>query len=109
MLLDGNNAFIEDSTKLGSNSALTGLASIGAGASFELFSGASVSTTGALRQQRPVNLDGVGSSLTVGGTLTNSGGMDMDIGNRAALSTTGGLVNDTNVYLDLLSTAADRP
>ena len=30
--LNGNDAFIEDSTALGSNSALTGLASIGAGA-----------------------------------------------------------------------------
>ena len=32
LTLDGNDAFIEDSTALGSNSALTGLASIGAGA-----------------------------------------------------------------------------
>ena len=32
LILDGNDAFIEDSTALGSNSALTGLASIGAGA-----------------------------------------------------------------------------
>jgi hypothetical protein len=34
--LNGDVAFVEDSTALGSNSALTGLASIGAGASFEL-------------------------------------------------------------------------
>ena len=34
--LNGNDAFIEDSTALGSNSALTGLASIGAGAMFGL-------------------------------------------------------------------------
>ena len=34
LLLYGNNAFIEDSTALGSNSALKGLASIGAGACF---------------------------------------------------------------------------
>ena len=34
--LNGNDAFIEDSTALGSNSALTGLASIGAGATFDL-------------------------------------------------------------------------
>ena len=48
LLLNGNDAFIEDSTALGSNSALTGLASIGAGATFDLENGAAVSTTGAL-------------------------------------------------------------
>ena len=48
LVLNGNDAFIEDSTALGSNSALTGLASIGAGATFDLENGASVSTTGAL-------------------------------------------------------------
>ena len=46
--LNGNDAFIEDSTALGSNSALTGLASIGAGATFDLENNAAVSTTGAL-------------------------------------------------------------
>ena len=38
--LNGNDAFIEDSTALGSNSALTGLASIGAGATLNLENGA---------------------------------------------------------------------
>jgi hypothetical protein len=46
--LNGSDAFIEDSTALGSNNALTGLASIGAGALFALHDGASVSMTGAL-------------------------------------------------------------
>ena len=46
--LNGNDAFIEDSTAPGSNSALTGLASIGAGAMFGLHNEAAVSTTGAL-------------------------------------------------------------
>ena len=46
--LVGSDAFIEDSTATGSNSALMGLASIGAGALFALHDGASVSTTGAL-------------------------------------------------------------
>ena len=46
--LVGNDAFIEDSTALGKNSALTGLASIGAGALFALHDGAAVSTTGSL-------------------------------------------------------------
>ena len=46
--LDGDDAFIEDSTALGSNSALMGLASIGVGATFDLENKVSVSTTGAL-------------------------------------------------------------
>ncbi len=74
--LNGNDAFIEDSTTLGSNSALTGLASIGAGATLDLEDGASVSTTGALVNNGDLFLDvntgDGGSSLTVGGTLTNS-------------------------------------
>ena len=55
--LNGNDAFIEDSTAPGSNSALTGLASIGAGASFALHDGAAVSTTGALVNDGNVDLD----------------------------------------------------
>ena len=74
--LNGNDALIEDSTALGSNSALTGLASIGAGAIFGLHNKAVVSTTGALVNNGQVRLDLVdgdgGSSLTVGGTLTNN-------------------------------------
>ena len=77
MRLNGNDAFIEDSTAPGSNSALTGLASIGAGAMFALDDGAAVSTTGALVNDGNVRLDFVGgdggSSLTVAGALTNSG------------------------------------
>ena len=68
MDLNGNDAFIEDSTALGSNSALTGLASIGAGATFELANGASVSTTGALVNDGYIGVDANegdgGSSLT---------------------------------------------
>ena len=75
--LNGSDAFIEDSTALGSNSALTGLASIGAGALFALHDGAAVSTTGALANDGTVCLDpnagDGGSSLTLAGALTNSG------------------------------------
>jgi hypothetical protein len=46
--LIGSDAFIEDSSATGSNSALTGLALIGAGALFALHDGAVVSTTGVL-------------------------------------------------------------
>ena len=75
MNLNGNNAFIEDSTALGSNSALTGLANV-AGA-LVADDGASVSTTGALDQQRmasistPIRLGRFDPS--VAGALTNSG------------------------------------
>jgi hypothetical protein len=69
--LVGNQAFIEDSTALGKNSALDGLAAIGARALFALHDGASVSTTGSLVNDGNVRLDLIdregGSSLTVGG------------------------------------------
>ncbi len=79
--LIGNDAFIEDSTALGSNSALTGLASIGAGALFELERGASVSTTGALANSGGVSIGSTstGSSLSIAGALTNTG--TLGIGN----------------------------
>jgi hypothetical protein len=75
--LVGSDAFIEDSTALGKNSALTGLASIGRGALFALHDGATVSTTGGLVNDGYIRLDTNaadrgGSSLTVGGTLSNS-------------------------------------
>ena len=84
LLLDGNNAFIEDSTALGSNSALTGLASIGGFAELDLENGASVSTTGALTSHGTVTV-GVGSSLTAAGALTNSGSLGIS-GNVTATS-----------------------
>jgi hypothetical protein len=81
--LYGSDAFIEDSKALGSNSALTGLASIAAGAVLGLHNGAAVSTTGALVNDGTVRLDIVGgdggSSLTLAGALTNSG--DLTLGN----------------------------
>jgi hypothetical protein len=81
--LVGNEAFTEDSTATGSNSALTGLASIGADALFALHDGAAVSTTGAQVNDGNVYLDpnsgDGGSSLTVGGTLTNT--HELGIGN----------------------------
>ena len=71
----GDGGFIEDSTALGSNSALTGLADIAG--SLTLESGASVST-GALTNSGSLLLDpgypGTGgSTLSIGGTLTNTG------------------------------------
>jgi hypothetical protein len=51
--LYGSDAFIEDSTALGSNSALNGLASIGAGAILGLHNKAAVSTTGRSSTMEP--------------------------------------------------------
>jgi hypothetical protein len=77
LFLSGNDAFIEDTTALGKNSALMGLATIGgAFASFDLENGASVSTSGALVNDGLVDLDVYGgdggSSLTLAGALTNN-------------------------------------
>jgi hypothetical protein len=74
--LIGNDAFVEDSTALGSNSALTGLADITGG--LGLGQGASVSTTGSLTDtsSSSILLDWGppfgGSSLNIGGVLTNT-------------------------------------
>ena len=57
LTLNGNDAFIEDSTALRKSSALTGLASIGLDPSFDLENGASVSTTVGLVNDGHVLLD----------------------------------------------------
>jgi hypothetical protein len=83
--LNGSDAFIEDSQAPGSNSALSGLASIGHGAYFGLHNKAAVSTTGSLVNDGHIHLDldrgDGGSSLTLTGALTNSG--SLSIGNRS--------------------------
>jgi hypothetical protein len=90
LVLDGNDAFIEDSTALGSNSALTGLANVGEGL-LHLEDGASLSTTGSLTAGGLLSLDDYyslyptgGSTLSIGGalTLTNTrtGTGTLDIG-----------------------------
>ena len=85
--LVGTDAFVEDSTAPGSNSALTGLASIGDGASFALHDGAAVSTTGALVNAGHIQLDfdggDGGSSLTLTGALTITNSGTLHIGNKA--------------------------
>jgi hypothetical protein len=102
--LNGTDAFIEDSTAQGSNSALTGLASISAGASFVLHDGAAVSTS-ALVNDGTINLDGNagdgGSSLTLAGALTNSG--NLGVGNTTLSAsdkvTAAALDNTGKIYL----------
>ena len=54
LTLDGNNAFVEDSTALGSNSAVTGLTDIAGFLNLE--NGASLSTAGALTNAGSVNV-----------------------------------------------------
>jgi len=77
--MNGNSAFVEDSKALGSNSALTGLSSVFG--SFNLANQVAVSTTGSLTNTGFVTLDTFGSeggsSLSIKGTLTNMGTLDI--------------------------------
>jgi hypothetical protein len=103
LALDGNDAFIDDSTALGSNSALTGLASIGGGALFGLSNGVSVSTTGALTNNGSIGLvagsgEG-GSSLTVAGALTNTGTLSINSEVSTSSVTASSFVNSGTVDL----------
>jgi hypothetical protein len=82
--LDGTNSRVADSTGTGTNSALTGLTTVasvsGGNGFFFLSNGASVSPSGnlSITGTGAVEVDGPsiggagGSTLTVGGTLTNS-------------------------------------
>jgi hypothetical protein len=73
----------------GSNSALTGLASIGAGATFTLENKAAVSTTRALVNDGNLTLDplgSAGSTLSIGGALTNTGTLDIGSGGVSAVT-----------------------
>jgi hypothetical protein len=72
----GGTAFIEDSTALGSNSALTGLADIAG--SLTLSAGETVSTTGSVTNSGFLSLtegsnNTAGSTLSIAGALTNTG------------------------------------
>jgi hypothetical protein len=104
LTLDGNAAFVEDSTGLGSNSALTGLANV-AGA-LDLENGASVST-GALANSGALYVDyskgDGGSSLTVDGTLKNTS--FLILGNSSLSTsdsvTASSLVNASSGLIDL--------
>jgi hypothetical protein len=112
--LNGSHAFVEDSKKLGSNSALTGLSSIGAGAYFELEKKAVVSTNGSLANDGLIRLDlfggDGGSRLTVGGTLKNAGSLMM--GNSTLSSadsvTTSSLVNSSAGAIKLTGSGANQ-
>ncbi len=86
LFLAGAKARVADAGKLTTNSALTGLSSV-AGNLWLTF-GATVATTGALtiRGNGTIELDepnngAGGTSLTIGGTLTNNYGNGISIGN----------------------------
>ena len=113
--LDGANALVADAGALGSNSALTGLTSVSG--DFFLENGASVAPTGnvSVSGNGAVEVDGPnvggagGSSLTIGGTLTNSStnGNGVDVGNAGITSAatltvngTGGLSNTGTINIE---------
>jgi hypothetical protein len=110
--LYGNDAFIEDSTALGSNSALKGLASIGAGAIFGIHNKAAVSTSGSLANDGTIRLDIVGgdggSSLTVGGTLTNSGSLSIGNATLSALDEAAASSLDNTGSISLTGSSANQ-
>src|SRR5271157_3401255 len=102
--LDGANSRVADAGALSTNSALTGLATVAGG--FYLENGATVAPTGnvSITGGGSVQLDGPsiggpgGSSLTIGGTLTNSsttGINGVDIGNTGITSADTLTVNGT--------------
>jgi hypothetical protein len=89
LFLAGNQAFIEDSTAVGSNSALMGLDNIGAGANLILQQGSTVSTTSGLVNDGTVILRSK-ASLTVAGTLTNDGSISITTDTEALAGAVGG-------------------
>ncbi len=111
MSLNGANAVIADAGKLTTNSALTGLNTVSG--DFRLAAGASVTTTGGLSitgsgdvlVDAPFNNGGGGSSLKVGGTLTNnsSNSNALYIGNTFISAgdtvTAKALVNNGNIQI----------
>ena len=102
----------------GANSALAGLATIGGTstdafgtASFELYNGASVTTTTGMTNDALIDVDhgagSGGSSLHIGGVLTNAGTLDIGTG-EAETTTTNvsaqGLSNTGTILVDGSST-----
>jgi hypothetical protein len=119
--LDGANSRVADSAATTTNSALTGLTTVasvsGGSGFFFLQNGASVNPSGNLTisgngviELDGPNIGGGGSSLTVGGTLTNSStnGNGLDVGNTGISSAdtltvngSGGLVNPNGSSINL--------
>ena len=121
--LDGANARVADAGTLSSNSALTGLTSVSG--DFFLENGATVAPTGnvSVTGNGAVEVDGPnvggagGSSLTIGGTLTNSStnGNGVDVGNADITSAdtltvngSGGLSNAASSEINIEGSATAR-
>jgi hypothetical protein len=81
LTLIGNTAFVADAGRTNSNSALTGLAALAATAILELEAGASVTAGGGLDNEGGIDLtangSALGATLTVQGTLTNNGSLQI--------------------------------
>jgi hypothetical protein len=111
----GENAFVEDSEALGSNSALTGLSNVSGALNID--GGASVSTNRAVVNSGLVSLRGTGSTLSISGELTNTGTLDISAsasvtansfvnrgkvdlsGNLAALKVPGATTNNGSIFI----------
>ena len=95
-----NSGFIEDSTALGSNSALTGLSNVAG--SLYLVS-APVSTTGALANSGLISIGAQSrrrlDSLSIAGALTNTGRLDIGCGEASSSVTANSFVNSGTVDL----------
>jgi hypothetical protein len=124
LLLDGAKSFVADAGSTSSSSALTGLTSVSG--SFYLDRGAMVAATAganlSITGNGIVSLDrlgfefgGGGSSLTIGGTLTNSSSSPngLDVGNTGLASAatltvngTGGISNSASSEIHIEGSAA---
>ena len=99
LTLSGKGAVIEDSTALGSNSALTGLSNVSG--ALNISGGASLSVAGALTNNGSLQLgDNQGglSTLSVAGALTNTGSLDLNDGTSSDILTVGALSNSGSIF-----------
>ena len=112
LTLNGPDARVADASDTATSSALTGLTSIGAAAfnaqSLVLINGAVVGVSGDLSNAGVIGVDDGdsqgGSTLTIGGTLTNTSSLDIGTGNgfspAPTLVTLGGLDNTGTLTLN---------
>jgi len=114
LTLDGTQAFVADSTAATSNSALTGLTTITGG--LYLNYGGSITTTAGITNTGTLALDqpsgAGGSTLTVGGVLTNSGFVQIGPNNDTLVApttvTATGLTNFVGTTLGTIQIFGDN-
>jgi hypothetical protein len=89
LAVNGSDAFVADASNTSSNSALTGLTRIAGGLNLEDI--APLTTTGALTNTNELQVDAGyqagGSTLHIGGALTNDGTVDIGTGGLSAATT----------------------